>query len=339
VLAHILEDAERHNLLFSEATLAISSATPLFTVVIPCYRAATTIATAISSVIAQNETDFELIVVDDGSPDDSISVAISTFGDDPRCRILPKANGGPSLARNIGVGAGRGRLVAFLDADDRWDPGLLAAHRDHFAACPSLGVSFARTRFYDPDMASPGRISAHHASLGLGQMLAENPLCSTSNLVVRRDVFTAAGGFDVGLTHAEDQEFVARILATTSFEVAGIDAELVHYRNSLAGLSADLDRMAQGWDRMMQRVRSYAEPTAFDAVERPAAALHARYLARRALRTGQPALLALDHLRTAFRTAPRALLGPEFRRTLLTAAGVVAALALPRCLVAPLLTR
>jgi hypothetical protein len=334
-----LEDTERHKLLLSEAALAISSATPLFTVVMPCYRAAATIAAAIASVIAQDEPDFELIVVDDGSPDDSVAVAIWAFGDDPRCRILPKANGGPSLARNVGVGAGRGRLLAFLDADDRWAPGLLAAHRDHFAACPYLGVSFARTRFYDENMASPGRISAHHASLGLCQMLAENPLCTTSNLVVRRDVFTAVGAFDIGLTHAEDQEFVARILATTSFEVAGINAELVHYRNSLAGLSADLDRMAQGWDQMMQRVRCYAEPAAFDAVERPAAALHARFLARRALRTGQPAWLALVHLWTAFHTAPRALLGPEFQRTLLTAAGVVAALALPRRLIAPLLTR
>ena len=113
---------------------------PLFTIVMPCYRAGGTIGTAIASVLAQHEGDFELIVVDDGSPDDSAAIAAAAIGWDTRCRVLRQDNAGPSAARNAGVAAGRGQLVAFLDADDRWAPELLSAHRDHFLDQPELGV-------------------------------------------------------------------------------------------------------------------------------------------------------------------------------------------------------
>jgi glycosyltransferase involved in cell wall biosynthesis len=310
---------------------------PLFTIVMPCYRAGGTIGTAIASVLAQHEGDFELIVVDDGSPDDSAAIAAAAIGWDTRCRVLRQDNAGPSAARNAGVAAGRGQLVAFLDADDRWAPELLSAHRDHFLDQPELGVSFARARFYDTEFVVPGRCSAHMPSLDLGQILAENPLCCTSNLVVRRDLFNAIGGFDLSLTHAEDQEFVVHVLATTEFEVRGIDAELVHCRTSPSGLSSDLALMERGRNQMLDRARQYADPAQFVGAEIRSRALYARYLARRALRTGHPARVALAHLVTALRTDPSALFATETKRTLMIAAGIMAALVLPRWLIAPLI--
>lgn len=309
---------------------------PAFTVVMPCYRAGATIATAIGSVLAQTERDFELIVVDDGCPEGSAIAARAAIGGDRRGRVVRQANAGPAQARNAGAAAGAGRLVAFLDADDRWVPGLLAAHRARFAADPGLGAAFGRLRFYDPSLVRPGRISAHHPDVGLGHAMAETPNCSTSNLVVRRPLFASLGGFDAGMTHAEDQELLVRILASTSWRVGGIDAELVHYRCSPAGLSADLGAMERGWEMMMERARGYADPAAYRAAEPRARALSARYLARRALRTGQPARKALRHLVAACRHDPRVLLS---RRTLLTAAGVAGALLLPRPLVQPLVSR
>jgi hypothetical protein len=169
--------------------------------------------------------------------------------------------------------------------------------------------------------------------------MAENPCCTTSNLVMRRCVFTALGGFDSELTHAEDQEFVVRVLATTPWRVAGIDAELVHYRMSAQGLSADLVRMEAGWRAMLERARGYTDPVIFRPAERRARALFARYLARRALRTGQPAWRALRHLGTALLIHPACLFGRETRRTLLTLGGAVAALILPGRLMRPLVAR
>ncbi|MGI4954407.1 MAG: glycosyltransferase family 2 protein [Janthinobacterium lividum] len=312
---------------------------PCFTIVMPAYRAERTIGVAISSVLRQSWRDLELIVVDDGSPDGTAAAARTAIGDDPRGRILRQANAGPAAARNLGAASGRGEWIAFLDADDRWAPDALAAYAGHFRAAPAVGVSFGRIRFYDAALERPGRGSAHLPRVALAQAMAENPCCTASNLAVRRSLFAMLGGFDPLLTHAEDQEFIVRVLATTPWLVAGIDAELVHYRMSAQGLSADLDRMEAGWRTVMERARGYTPHAAFTRAEPRARALFARYLARRALRTGQPARMAFRHLATALRAHPGALLSGGARRTLLTVAGALAALLLPTRLIAPLIAR
>lgn len=312
---------------------------PTFTIVMPCFCAERTIGEAIASVLAQTDADFEMIVIDDGSPDATLAAAHAAIGADGRCRVIRQDNAGPAAARNRGVAMGRGSLLGFLDADDRWMPGLLAAHRQRFDREPGLGVSFGVLRFYDAALRSAGRSSIHYDDVGMGHALAENPCCSTSNLVVRRTTFADAGGFDARLVHAEDQEFIVRVLATTPWRVGGIDRELVHYRTSPGGLSADLAAMERGWREMMTLAGAYADPAAFRSAAPTAHALYARYLARRALRTGHPATTAARHLWAALRTSPVSLLTHEARRTVLTAIGVAAALLLPRRLVQPLLSR
>jgi glycosyltransferase involved in cell wall biosynthesis len=300
----------------------------LFTVVMPCFRARDTIALALASVLTQSEPDFELVIVDDGSPDDTLDVARRAAGGDRRVRLISQANAGPAAARNHGVNAGTGRLVAFLDADDRWSPDLLARHRDRFAADRSLGLSFARVRFYDPSMNHAGRVSGHVEQLRLARILGENAVCTTSNLVARRAVFDEVGGFDVTMRHAEDQEWLARVLAASDWKACGIDAALVDYRMSADGLSADLGRMQAGWRVMIERVRRYA-PVEVANAEAGAEALFERYLARRALRTGQPASDALGHMYAACRRSLPALLMNDPMRTLLTAGAALASLCLP----------
>ena len=296
----------------------------------PCFRAADTVATALTSVLGQSEADFEVILVDDGSPDDTVAIALHAAGGDSRVRVLRQTNAGPAAARNNGVAAGSGRLIAFLDADDRWATDLLAMHRDRFAADDNLGISFARVRFYDPALRQPGPVSAYAKQLGLLQMLGENPICTMSNVVVRRTAFRQAGGFNETMTHAEDQEWVARMLATTRWKVLGTNAVLVDYRMSKNGLSADLGNMQSGWQAMIERVRGYA-PSEVAKAEAGAAALFQRYLARRALRTDQPG--ALRHMLAAFRHSPMTLFANAPKRTLLTTAMVLASVVLPRWLV------
>ena len=311
---------------------------PLFTVVMPCFRARDTIVTALASVLAQTAPDFELIIVDDGSPDDTAAIAMLAAAGDRRVRLIHQDNAGPSAARNHGVGAGTGELLAFIDSDDRWAPDLLARHRDHFAARPEIGVSFARVRLFDPGLTRPGRCSAHLPQVELCRALGENPLCTASNIVTRRAVFEHAGGFDTTLTHAEDQEWLVRVLATTGWRVAGIDRVLVDYRTSPSGLSADLARMLTGWRSMIDRARGYA-PLEISAAEATARALFERYLARRALRTGHSPACALAHLCTAIRHSPRALVTYDLKRTLLTAAGAIASAMLPASIIRSTLSR
>jgi len=310
--------------------------TPLISIVMPCYNAAATLAEAVGSVLAQSLGDFELLIVDDGSTDGSVQLAYAMASEDTRIRVIRQRNGGPAEARNRGLAEAEGQYLAFLDADDRWVPLALAKHMRAFAENQACGVSFGRVRFYDPAMHTPGALSTVPARLTLTDVLGEYPVCTTSNLICRRAVYEQVGGFDADLTHGEDQEWVARVLATTPWEVCGVPDILVYYRTSPGGLSADLPKMRAGWQAMLTRVRAYA-PEAVAKAAPDAQALFHRYLARRALRTGQPRA-SLAPMWHAWCSSPRALLTRAPRRTLLTTLGVIAAL-IPGNPAAPLLAR
>ncbi len=299
---------------------------PLVSVVMPCWRASATVGAAVASVLAQTERDLELILVEDGCPEGSAAVAEIAAAGDPRLIVLRQPNGGIARARNAGIALARGTLVAFLDSDDAWEPEALALHAAAFAADPGLGIGFGRVRFYDPTLRVPGRISAAHGPLDLAAVLGEFPPCTGSNLVLRRVVLEQAGGFDPALRHAEDQELVARILATTAWRAAGLDAELVRYRTSPGGLSSDLAAMEGGWLAMLARLAAVA-PGPVAAARPHAEAMFRRYLARRALRTGQPG--ALRQLVRAAAASPLALLRHAPHRTAMTLGGALAGAALP----------
>jgi glycosyltransferase involved in cell wall biosynthesis len=311
---------------------------PTFSIIIPCYNAGETLWTALTSVLGQSDGDFEVIVVDDGSTDGSHAVAAELAAADPRITVARQANAGVSAARNLGIVRARGRFVAFLDADDRWHPGKLAAHRAHLEGDESVGVSFARVQFFDPRLTAPGRLSAVAGRLALVDLLGENPVCTTSNLVARRELFALVGDFDRRLRHAEDQEWLVRVLTGSSFEIEGIDDVLVDYRTSDEGLSADLDRMLGGWESMLGHARAKA-PGTVAAVEPRARALYHRYLARRALRLGKPAACAAGHLVAGLRSDALGLLVERPRRTLLTALGIAAGLVLPRTMLRTAISR
>ena len=97
---------------------------PKVSVIIPAYNAAPYLAETLASVFAQSYPDYEIIVVDDGSTDDTLAV-LEQFAD--RITLIRKPNGGPASARNAGLRQARGELLAFLDGDDLWLPDKLAA--------------------------------------------------------------------------------------------------------------------------------------------------------------------------------------------------------------------
>lgn len=98
----------------------------MISVIMPCYCCANTVGRSIESVLAQTYTDFELIVVDDGSTDHSVEKLQALAADDARIKLMPTSNRGPGAARNRGLAEARGEYVAFLDADDYWAPEFLA---------------------------------------------------------------------------------------------------------------------------------------------------------------------------------------------------------------------
>ena len=300
--------------------------TPYFSVVVPVYNAGPALETTVQSVLAQTETDFDLWLVDDGSTDDSLARMREMSAGDDRIRVVSKANGGVASARNTGAELSRGRFIAFLDADDLWHPEKLARHRAFHERSPEAGCSFGRIAFLEPgndDLNAAKTFSARHCgALKIGQVLGENPVCTGSNIVVSRSCFEAIGGFRPGMNYAEDQEWLARVVGA-GFSLVGIDALLVGYRMSPAGLSSNLEAMYRGWRTLAGQ---YAGQQDFDPVA--AEALYCRYLSRRALRNGASASQALRFALAGVSRDAKAFFD-DVRRGGLTLAGALFGLMLP----------
>ena len=287
---------------------------PAVSVVIPARNAALTLAQTLLSVQRQHFCDWEAIVVDDGSTDVTDRIVAEAARDDGRFRRLHTPGLGVSAARNAGVAAARGALIAFLDADDLWLPDKLGAHVDQFAAAPDVGLSFSRVAFVDVHGRPTGVLSTERVQgLRPSDLLYENPACTASTLVVRRRLLEEIGGFDEQMRFAEDLELMLRAACRTRWGIEGLPRVLVHYRASPRGASAALPAMQAGWETLLDKVRGYA-PEIARRHGAAARAVHLRYLARRALRLGQPAPQGLRFFAQAVANSPWALLR-EPRRT------------------------
>lgn len=300
---------------------------PQFSIIMPAYNAGATIEAAIASALAQTFADFELIIVDDGSTDDTLLRALRCGGADTRLRIVNQRNAGVSDARNLGIEMARGKFIAFLDADDLWHPTKLECHHAFHAANSSLSASFAGIAFredHDGEMQEARTWSTvPKGTLAIADVLAENPVCTTSNLVVEAKAVRQVGPFRSGLNHAEDQEWLARLIAC-GHTLRGIDAILVDYRMSENGLSADLSAMLNGW---RQLATLYSHEIDLSAAE----AIYCRYLTRRALRTGASTKTVLNFAFHGMRLNAAAYLD-DLRRGGLTLVGAALSPAIPRAM-------
>jgi glycosyltransferase involved in cell wall biosynthesis len=325
--------------------MPIAPHAPAVSVVMPVYQVERFVAAAIGSVLAQDFTDFELIIVDDGGSDRSMEICQGF--DDPRIHILRQANRGLAGARNTGIAAARGRFVALLDSDDIWLPGKLAQHVAHLEADPGLGVSYTGAALID----EAGR------PIGLAQTPRVGPVdargvfcgqgvCNGSVPVFRREALADAAlppdregrvqYFDETLRRSEDVECWTRIAVTTRWRFAGLPGMLTLYRVNAGGLSADIPRQLASWEAVVGRVRAYAP----DFVARHVAEARSRelrYLSRRAVAMREPRL-ATSMIGQAIVTQP-GLLVSEPGKTLTTLAAALMLRILPRTLFDKLLHR
>lgn len=182
---------------------------PSVSVIIPVYNRAQQVCDAVASVLAQTFTDYELIVVDDGSTDDTPEM-LACYGD--RIRLIRQANRGVSAARNTGIVAARGALIAFLDSDDLWLPHKLRAQTAFFAA--NHAAMWQQTE--DIWLRNGKRVNPkkRHQKLA-GRIFQESlELCliSPSAVMLRRELLNEFGLFDESLPACEDYDLWLRIL-------------------------------------------------------------------------------------------------------------------------------
>jgi glycosyltransferase involved in cell wall biosynthesis len=216
--------------------------TPTVSVVMAAKNYARFLPQAVGSVFAQTVTDWELVVVDDGSSDHTPAAA-RPFLADRRVRYVRADRLGQSRAKNLGVGLTRGEYVAFLDADDAWHPAKLERQLPLFDANPSVGVVHCGRSIIDEAGRSVGRPApAGPRGKALAPLFVYNSVCFSS-VVVRRRVFGHVGGFDPFWDLAIDYDFWLRV--AKHYEFDGVDEELVLYRTGHGNLSKKLsDRVA-----------------------------------------------------------------------------------------------
>jgi glycosyltransferase involved in cell wall biosynthesis len=193
---------------------------------------------AVESVLAQTFSDWELVIIDDGSTD-ATPEAVRPFLADPRIHYTRADRLGQSRAKNLGIRLSRGEFIAFLDADDAWEPAKLERQLPLFENRPELGVVYCRrslmnesgTRIKSGDPTHPprGRI--------LERMVVQNHVCFSS-AVVRRIVLSHVGAFDPELELAVDFDLWLRVARHYEFDY--VDEELVRYRTGHGNLSRRL---------------------------------------------------------------------------------------------------
>lgn len=198
----------------------------LVSVVIPVHNRAHLLTAALRSALAQRDVEVEVVVVDDGSTDDPGEV-VAAVGD-VRARVIRREErGGGSAARNSGIDAARGDVIAFLDSDDAWVPDKLAKQQEFLRSHPRTGLVVCGFVAVYPDgrrrIASPGllRGEALHRLL----MLSGGPL-TTSMFLVEADVARMVR-FDEALPALQDLDFALRV-AQAGFRVGGVSDVLVH---------------------------------------------------------------------------------------------------------------
>lgn len=212
-------------------------------VVVPAYNYAHFLPHCLASVFGQACADLEVIVVDDGSSDDTAAVVAR----EPRARYLHQANAGLSAARNTGLVASSGEFLLFLDADDLLAPRTLAARVAFLAARPTAGVAVCRNRqFIDtmPDGQPRPGPPWYLPPRDLAPRLLHFNLAPPHAWLLRRHVADAVGLFDTGLRACEDHDYWLRALVAGHAPLYSPVGE-VFYRKHPASMSADHTRQWQ----------------------------------------------------------------------------------------------
>jgi glycosyltransferase involved in cell wall biosynthesis len=187
---------------------------PLVSVIIPAYNTAGHIGRALGSVFAQSYTDFEVIVINDGSPDsEQMELAIAPYLS--RITYLRQENRGPSAARNLGIRHARGEWLAFLDSDDAWLPHYLAEQLRFLRSDPALDMVYCDATL-EGDTSTAGKtfmqLCPSTGPVTFESLLVGRTQVITSGTVVRRQRVTAAGLFDEEIHRSEDHDLWLRII-------------------------------------------------------------------------------------------------------------------------------
>lgn len=242
----------------SSAVFRPSSETspPAVSVIVPAYGVSAFIGATIRSLLGQSFTDFEVLVINDGSPDTAaLRDALAPFAD--RIRYIERVNGGPGAARNTGLRAARGAFVAFLDGDDLWAPTFLAEQVAFLRGAPERpDLVYADARLFGASSQAGRTCMELDPSTGdvtLERLLTGECKILTSTVVARRNAILGAGLFDETLECAEDYDLWLR-LARNGARIAYQRKVLGYRRIHTTNLSGDNIRLCESVLLVLERL-------------------------------------------------------------------------------------
>ena len=206
---------------------------PQVSIVIPTHNSSRYLVKALDSVLAQTVSDFEVLVVDDGSTDDTECV-MRHYG--APVRYIRQQNAGVAVARNNGISESRGRYVAFLDADDVWLPFKLERQLETINLSSANGVCYSAFSIVSSEL-EPMEVSQSQRSGSLLESLLTrgNIVGTPSTVICERELLSEVGGFDAALSYGADWDLWLRLSVLTGF--CYVDEPLVMYRQHDGNMS------------------------------------------------------------------------------------------------------
>jgi glycosyltransferase involved in cell wall biosynthesis len=219
-----------------QASSPPAQSSPAISVILPVFNAAAYVQEAVTSILEQTFGAFELILIDDGSSDETLAILNGFARSNARIRLIRQENAGVVAALNRGLSLARGRYVARMDADDRAYPERFTAQFEFLEAHPEVAVLGSSVRFIDCAGTTFGewRVPATHRDIKAGLLGGDCPLPHPS-VMARREVLVAAGGYCDRFAHAEDFELWLRLSRAHGF--ANLPQPLLDYRIHPQGVS------------------------------------------------------------------------------------------------------
>ena len=249
---------------------------PAVSVIVPAYNAAATILETLRSVSAQTFERIEIIVVEDGSTDDTAEIVERYARTEPRLRLIRQANAGVAAARNVAIEQAAARYIAPIDADDLWHPTRLEKHLAALEQNSNAGFVYSPFRTLD----AYGRVIGSHPLFGFEghvfhRQLFFNMIGNGSGIMFRKDAALRVGGYDNALREARldgSEDWLLQMRLSLICEAALVPEYLVGYRKAPGAMSADPRRIWRSQIFAVDRLKPHAPPEAQPRLE--AAKLH-----------------------------------------------------------------
>lgn len=299
---------------------------PLISIIIPIYNGEKTIKNTIESVLKQSFTDFEIIVVNDGSQDSTLEILNQIK--DERLRVFSYSNAGVSASRNRGLALARGEFISFLDADDLWTPDKLESQLRALQAHPQAAVAYSWSDWVDESgqfLRAGGHITVNGKAYE--KLLVRDFVESGSNPLIRKQALDEVGEFDSSVTPAEDWDMWLRLAAR--YEFVTVPYPQILYRISPNSASFNVWKMEAGSLRVIERAFTDA-PEPLQSLKKEVLASRYKYLTFKAIEglpEPQKGLAAIKFLVQVFRYQPSSL--PQGRMMLIVLFKIAVAILLP----------